>query len=339
MRRLFLLVVAVALVPGAAAAARRRDPCADIGAQRSAFLEALAKGRADEALLRITKIHEQCTSSTDDFAFGLAYEAKGLLDRAAESYEAYLRRDNGTSTYARNARERLEALKPYVVLVSRPESARVFIDDAREPLRTKTPVRLLLLLGAHKARFELDGFAPRETSVNVEPDGVREFSVDLLPIVRISSRPPGALAFLDAAPEPIGTTPFEAPVTLGPHAMRFELRGYSTAQHRFSVGERGGVSVHAELAPASPAEGKSGGRDLSTWRNVSLITGGSLGAGTAVLALLAQGRVDDRDRADTRMAWRDLDDEAGGYATAYYVTASLATTALIAGVTLWLIDR
>lgn len=327
------LLLAVVLATSAHGRSRVRSAaCEEALRLRIDFNEALRESRHDDALRLMLRAGELCPDPRDPFALGVLYERMGNAAAAVEHYQRFLDTTvpNPNHTAARVA---LDRLQPTVLLDSVPDRALVFLDGAKTPLPRPTPIRLPLVVGPHTARFEVDGFDPKERGFVVEPEGKRDFVVRLDPRVRLLSVPTGAEVRVGQGEAPLGVTPLELALPVGTHALRFTLPDHAPTLERIGVGLRGRRTFRVTLEPARTSTAAA-----PTWRWVMLGGGGALAGAALVVGLAAQDRVETRDAARTRDAWRAADDEAAGLATGTYVLTGLAVSALATGLVMWALD-
>lgn len=68
--------------------------------------------------------------------------------------------------------------------------------------------------------------------------------------VAIESLPERASVYLDDDPTPLGVAPFRARISVGPHMLRFEQKGFETVRRPLSVVSRQELRVAVALTPA-----------------------------------------------------------------------------------------
>lgn len=198
--------------------------------------------------------------------------------------------------------------------------------------------RALILerLGDHKralAEFE----AYLATDPTPEKRAAAETAVRRLkPEVLVTSEPPGAQVYVDEGAEAVGVTPLRTPLASGAHLLRVTLEGFSTAQSSMLVEPGRPTTAHFKLVgglgpQAQPAT--STPPNHRTVAYVALATGVLAAAAGGTFAVLLHDTVDERDDADTRARWNELDQRAQTWQVA--AGSSFGASAVAIGTGLW----
>lgn len=161
----------------------------------------------------------------------------------------------------------------------------------------------------------------------------------LRPEVVVASDPPGVAVTLDDGESPLGVTPLRLNVPVGAHVAKFERLDGEAAQMAFVVEPGRGQALQLVARPntvavpvaASPATATRS-RTISY---IALATGVAAAAAGGVLTLVMHSTKDDRDAAETRTAWKDLDDEAENYEVGAGAAFGASAVALGTGLYFW----
>lgn len=165
----------------------------------------------------------------------------------------------------------------------------------------------------------------------------------LEPEVRIETVPPGATVRVQGEDGPRGVTPIVIRLVAGTHTLILELDGHARWRQPAKVEPGNGLQVKAALAPlpeAPPAPPPEVRREfgLDGWGYVALGTAAAAAASGAVLYGLGRDAERNRTDASTGSEWDTADQQVHDFATGSAVAGAVAGAALVAGVTLLLID-
>jgi tetratricopeptide (TPR) repeat protein len=198
--------------------------------------------------------------------------------------------------------------------------------------------RALILerLGDHKrALTEFEAYLATDPSP--EKRAAAETAVRRLkPEVIVTSEPPGAQVYLDDGAEAVGATPLRTPLPSGAHLLRVSLEGFSSAQSSILVEPGRPATAHFKLVGGLGPQAQSATTTPSNRRTVAyvaLATGVLAAAAGGTFAVLLHDTVDDRDDADTRTRWNELDQRAQTWQVA--AGSSFGASAVAIGTGLW----
>lgn len=122
-------------------------------------------------------------------------------------------------------------------LESVPSGAAVTVDGKAAG---KTPLRDTIAIGEHLLVLKADGYEPLELKVQVPPDSPpvkQQYTLEKARLaLNVVTVPAGATVFVDGAK--VGTSPYQARLTPGSHAVAAEAEGYNRAEATIS-GESG----------------------------------------------------------------------------------------------------
>jgi formylglycine-generating enzyme required for sulfatase activity len=130
----------------------------------------------------------------------------------------------------------------------------LFVDD--EPLATSVDGVAEIVRGMHRLRVETERYLTEEIRFDVAGLGAAQsLAISLQPAwadVHISSKPPGALLWVDD--EPVGTTPLDVQILQGTHSLKLTMKAHKsvTLQQRITAGS----ALRLEDISLQPADGQ-----------------------------------------------------------------------------------
>jgi len=187
-----------------------------------------------------------------------------------------------------------------LVVLSTTAGADIFVDDRRVgAVPSDRPLKLSA--GAHTVRLELRGYAPVEKVVKIRRGRTRTVEIDLLAhsgVVMVET--PGITAEVVIDGKPLGPTPFDGDVVIGPRMILVRAPGYKPFATKLLIkgGQLYPLSLDLEVDPlaqrpadlGSPAWSLPAGWYKEPW---VLATAGVMVLGTAA-AMWLSGDPEDR---------------------------------------------
>ncbi len=211
---------------------------------RKAFNEGrdhFAAERYPEALAAFTKANELKPHPLMLFNIAQVHEAMDDLPNAIATFNAYLAKG------AKNADEvkaRVRELQRTVAgwgtlgLTTTPPGAEVSVGAAKNPSRCTTPCDLKLPPGRQTLFIALDGYRAVQRPLSIKAKAKDKLAIampPILPLVAVSSVPPGAKLRFDDEKEAHAATPHEQGLTAGKHSVLLELKDFEATRREFTL--------------------------------------------------------------------------------------------------------
>ncbi len=136
----------------------------------------------------------------------------------------------------------------FLIVESTPSDAEVWLDDewlGNTPFSKKYPIGTKVQYSIRKQLYH------SEVGVATVTEAQTKLNVALKPAygsLQVKSAPAGAVVYMDAEVQPVGTTPFTLEqVASGSHKLRFQMPMYETANREVVVTDGGSASVNVPL--------------------------------------------------------------------------------------------
>ena len=136
----------------------------------------------------------------------------------------------------------------FLIVESTPTDAEVWLDDewlGNTPFNKKYPIGTKVQYSVKKQLHH------SEVGVATVTEAQTKLNVALKPAygsLQVKSAPAGAVVYMDAEAQPVGTTPFTLEqVASGSHKLRFQMPMYETANREVVVTDGGSASVNVPL--------------------------------------------------------------------------------------------
>ncbi len=151
-----------------------------------------------------------------------------------------------------------------LVVLSTTAGADIFIDDRRVgAVPSDRPLKLAV--GSHTVRLELRGYATVEKVVKIRRGRTRKVEIDLLAhsgVVMVETAGITAEVVIDG--KPLGPTPFDGEVVIGPRMILVRAPGYKPFASKLLIkgGQLYPLSVDLEVDPLAE---RPAGPDVAAW--------------------------------------------------------------------------
>lgn len=252
MRWIAVLILAFATAPSLALA---QDDDTKTQA-KAAFMkgrEAFTAGNFKDALDSFEKANSLRPHPLMIYNIAQVYETMGDLPGAIGAYKEYLASKPDDAAEVKKKVDGFSATLatwPRVALTSTPPGATVWIEAFKARPRGQTPLTMqvpntsTLILGA-------PGYERATKVLNLPASSEHTFEiamVKILPVVRITSEPAGAVVRFDDQPPLAGGTPVEHRLDTGVHTVTVELKGFEPFTQQFTL-----ASTHTRENPLAVA--------------------------------------------------------------------------------------
>lgn len=185
-----------------------------------------------------------------------------LLERWTDAfnwYETYLTGFELDEAARERGTRAQDALRPRVAVVSavtEPSGATLFVDRIELGSVGRSPREVAVTAGEHTLIARLEGHREARHTWEGALGEREEAAITLEPILGtliVRSEPNGAEVFVEGAGEPLGTTPLEVSLPVGPARVTVRHRGYSEGTRAVAITEAAPVTLRLSLSRLASA--------------------------------------------------------------------------------------